>query len=243
MAADCGGGNTPKDPSPLPAKRRRIPTNRDCEYTVTPQSAPVTPPLGPDRVQSRGNSKMSGVGSDVGSDTPMEFGDDEVEAATSLATFILAASASHSLASLSQPNSAPAALKSQDKHDTKADREPKHQAQCGASSADDDLEHIDPFLMKKQRRREKNRASAQQSRQRKKSHLETLESRVEMLENERQMLQNQVEALANENQRLRKQLAQAGASPSSVEDVIEDSAGAGLLAQLAQTAHALVNTH
>jgi len=181
---------------------------------------------------------MSGMGSDVGSDTPMEFGDEEVEAASSLATFILAASASQFLASLSQPNSAPAALKSQDKHDSKHDKE----AKCCSSSVND-YDHMDPLQHKKQRRREKNRASAQQSRQRKKSHLETLEQRVEMLESDRLLLQNRVEALASENQRLRKQLAQAGGSLASVEGVIEEHTGAGLLAQLAQTAHALVNSH
>uniref|UniRef100_A0A7S0YYI0 BZIP domain-containing protein n=1 Tax=Hemiselmis tepida TaxID=464990 RepID=A0A7S0YYI0_9CRYP len=244
-AAGDAGATYPKDPSPLPAKRRRVATNKDTEHTVTPRSAPVTPPLGPDKHSSRSHSKMSGVGSDVGSDTPMEFGDEEVEAASSLATFILAASASQSLVSLSQPNSAPAALKSQEKrHDGKHDGGGNDkEAKCCSSSVDDDYDHMDPLQHKKQRRREKNRASAQQSRQRKKSHLETLEQRVEVLESERQLLHNRVEALASENQRLRKQLAQAGASPSSVEDVIEESAGAGLLAQLAQTAHALVNSH
>jgi len=228
----------PKESSPLPAKRRRTATAHMSESTMMPRSAPVTPPLGPERGSSRSHSKASGVCSDVGSDTPMEFGDEEVEAASSLATFILAASASHSLASLSQPNSAPAALKSQDLSSSK-----DHNKVSCASSVDDDFDSQDPQQHKKQRRREKNRASAQQSRQRKKSHLETLEQRVEVLEHDRLVLQNRVEALASENQRLRKQLAQSGASMSAVEDSIEESAGAGLLAQLAQTAHALVNSH
>ena len=51
------------------------------------------------------------------------------------------------------------------------------------------LKGMDPTLYKKQRRREKNRASAQQSRQRKKCHLETLEQRVAQLEADRDALQ------------------------------------------------------
>lgn len=45
-----------------------------------------------------------------------------------------------------------------------------------------------PYVMRACRR-EKNRASAQQSRQRKKCHLEALEQRVEQLEKDRQALQ------------------------------------------------------
>ena len=101
----------------------------------------------------------------------------------------------------------------------------------------------DVMLIKKQRRREKNRASAQQSRQRKKCHLETLEVRVEELERERAALLARVDALAAENRRLRALgpdtsiSADAGASTSSIK--AEEIAGLGLLNQLAQAAQKL----
>ena len=101
----------------------------------------------------------------------------------------------------------------------------------------------DVMLIKKQRRREKNRASAQQSRQRKKCHLETLEVRVEELERERAALLSRVDALAAENRRLRALgpgtaiSADAGASTSSIK--AEEIACAGLLNQLAQAAQKL----
>ena len=57
---------------------------------------------------------------------------------------------------------------------------------------------------KKQCRRETNRAAAKQSRQRKKCHLETLETRVADLERERAALLARVEALSVENCLLRR---------------------------------------
>mmetsp|Transcript_8931 Transcript_8931/g.22313 ORF Transcript_8931/g.22313 Transcript_8931/m.22313 type:complete len:198 (+) Transcript_8931:254-847(+) len=121
-----------------------------------------------------------------------EFGDEEKEAASSLATFILAAS-NAVRPRKAQPHSAPPALSV-----TSTDNEENGSA--------------DPISHKKQRRREKNRASAQQSRQRKKFHLETLEQRVEQLEGERTALQLKLQALMSENTQLREQLDTPGTS-------------------------------
>ena len=103
----------------------------------------------------------------------------------------------------------------------------------------------DVMLIKKQRRREKNRASAQQSRQRKKCHLETLEVRVEELERERAALLARVDALAAENRRLRALGNEANAAAAAAEPLrplqikAEEIACAGLLNQLAQAAQKL----
>jgi tRNA(Phe) wybutosine-synthesizing methylase Tyw3 len=103
----------------------------------------------------------------------------------------------------------------------------------------------DVMLIKKQRRREKNRASAQQSRQRKKCHLETLEVRVEELERERAALLSRVDALAAENRRLRALGNDANAAAAAAEPLrplqikAEEIACAGLLNQLAQAAQKL----
>ena len=74
---------------------------------------------------------------------------------------------------------------------------------------DEDEGPADSVQIKKQRRREKNRASAQQSRQRKKCHLETLETRVADLERERAALLARVEALSVENCLLRRAPSEA----------------------------------
>ena len=118
---------------------------------------------------------------------------------------------------------------------------------------DEDEGPADSVQIKKQRRREKNRASAQQSRQRKKHHLETLETRVEELERERAALLARVEGLCAENRRLRGCAAAAAghagmsADPSTTSAVAaasqkrtdEVAIGAGLLDQLAQAAESV----
>jgi len=58
-------------------------------------------------------------------------------------------------------------------------------------------------LLKKQRRLLKNRESAQLSRYRKKSHLQTLEQQLDPLKKERAALQQRVQELLEENERLR----------------------------------------
>mmetsp|Transcript_45209 Transcript_45209/g.120234 ORF Transcript_45209/g.120234 Transcript_45209/m.120234 type:complete len:108 (+) Transcript_45209:96-419(+) len=74
--------------------------------------------------------------------------------------------------------------------------------------------YVDDVDSKKQRRREKNRASAQQSRQRKKFHLETLEQQVDCLEEERKKLLERVQLLRADNESLRAALASLGAVPA-----------------------------
>jgi len=160
------------------------------------------------------DSDFSSAGSQH-SDTEMPRGDyrgDEIDAASSLATIILSGSGNKKRGSSSIMFS------------------PKD----AANDSD-----VDPVTVKKQRRREKNRASAQQSRQRKKHHLETLESRVDILEQEKAALALKLETLLAENKKLRGQLALATDSDPDVCD-IDESIGAGLLAQLAQTAHAMI---
>mmetsp|Transcript_19043 Transcript_19043/g.45771 ORF Transcript_19043/g.45771 Transcript_19043/m.45771 type:complete len:597 (+) Transcript_19043:110-1900(+) len=71
-------------------------------------------------------------------------------------------------------------------------------------------------LLKKQKRLVRNRQSAQLSRQRKKSHMETLEIQVQDLERERRALVARVDLLTRENQYLRKQLGAQGRRPSSL---------------------------
>ncbi|EKX47088.1 hypothetical protein GUITHDRAFT_152157, partial [Guillardia theta CCMP2712] len=117
------------------------------------------------------------------SDGEMPRGDyrgDEIDAASSLATIILAGNGSKKRGSSSIMFSP-----KDSQHDSDAD----------------------PVSVKKQRRREKNRASAQQSRQRKKHHLETLECRVDVLEQEKAALALRLESLLAENKKLRGQLA------------------------------------
>ena len=65
-------------------------------------------------------------------------------------------------------------------------------------------DHADDLrLSRKERRCKNNRASAQQSRQRKKRHIETLEQRADELERERARLLTDIEDLISENRRLR----------------------------------------
>jgi hypothetical protein len=72
------------------------------------------------------------------------------------------------------------------------------------SSMQADGEHCagDLLLIRKERRCKNNRASAQQSRQRKKQHIETLEQRADELERERARLLTDIEDLISENRRL-----------------------------------------
>ena len=176
-----------------------------------------------------GENDSAGQQSD--SETPRKDAvcDDEAsEAACSLAKIMMSIQSGRPKKSPKlQPASAPAALESAK----------------SSVSGDDENSSGDVTLVKKQRRREKNRASAQQSRQRKKCHLETLEVRVEQLERERAALLSRVDALAAENRRLRALgpdtsiSADAGASTSSIK--AEEIAGLGLLNQLAQAAQKL----
>eukprot|EP00288_Rhodomonas_lens_P012043 CAMPEP_0177747772 /NCGR_PEP_ID=MMETSP0484_2-20121128/31577_1 /TAXON_ID=354590 /ORGANISM="Rhodomonas lens, Strain RHODO" /LENGTH=275 /DNA_ID=CAMNT_0019262603 /DNA_START=74 /DNA_END=897 /DNA_ORIENTATION=+ len=70
-------------------------------------------------------------------------------------------------------------------------------------------------LLKKQRRLVKNRESAQLSRQRKKSHMETLEAQVQQLEMERVALAARMEQLSDENKTLKKKLGSLGGKPAA----------------------------
>ena len=177
------------------------------------------------------NDSSSSAGQQSDSETPRKDAvcDDEAsEAACSLAKIMMSIQSGRPKKSPKlQPASAPAALESAK----------------SSVSGDDENSSGDVTLVKKQRRREKNRASAQQSRQRKKCHLETLEVRVEELERERAALLSRVDALAAENRRLRALgpdtsiSADAGASTSSIK--AEEIAGLGLLNQLAQAAQKL----
>ena len=79
--------------------------------------------------------------------------------------------------------------------------------------------------MKRQRRREKNRASAQQSRQRKKHHLESLETRVAQLERDKAALQARVEALLHEGRSLRARAGPAALTAAGIS--LEPEPGSG----------------
>jgi len=70
-------------------------------------------------------------------------------------------------------------------------------------------------LMKKHKRLIKNRESAQLSRQRKKSHLETLEMQVQQLEKERASFSARMERLTEENAFLKKQLLAQSKQPAT----------------------------
>ena len=166
---------------------------------------------------------------------------EEEEAATSLFSMMQQVASGLSRHPFQQqPLSAPAVMQSipfgcdDDEHD---------------SSSDDGSG--DPSKAKKLRRREKNRASAQQSRQRKKYHLETLEQRVEELERDKAALSARLEALQYDNLSLKTRLPPTGdcgalgSEPTgecqgafSEDDEVD---GVGLLAQLAETAQRLAS--
>ena len=181
------------------------------------------------------NDSSSSVGHHSDSETPRKgpFCDDEAsEAACSLASMLMSIQNAQPCVgkrtSKSQPASAPGGLE-------------RPKSSCGSSVSGDDIDDNDntgdSTLEKKQRRREKNRASAQQSRQRKKYHLEKLETRVEELERDKANLAAQLEALSAENRRLR-----AGAGAVSKDADVESSlktdesivAAASCLKQFAQ---------
>ena len=105
----------------------------------------------------------------------------------------------------------------------------------GSSVSGDEYDNPgDSTLVKKQRRREKNRASAQQSRQRKKFHLETLEIRVEELERDKAQLQLRMRELEAENRRLRGGSG-VGAAAGDVDTKSDEMVAAGLLTALARS--------
>ncbi|EKX39319.1 hypothetical protein GUITHDRAFT_154451 [Guillardia theta CCMP2712] len=98
----------------------------------------------------------------------------------------------------------------------------------------------DPTVLKKQRRREKNRASAQQSRQRKKIHLESLEVRVDALEGEKKSLLWRLESLNAENAALKAKLQSLVNKKEASEADDEDREAAEKLNALAETAHEII---
>eukprot|EP00960_Hanusia_phi_P054109 762545-Hanusia_phi.AAC.3 len=98
----------------------------------------------------------------------------------------------------------------------------------------------DPTVLKKQRRREKNRASAQQSRQRKKLHLESLEVRVEALEGEKKSLLWRLDSLNTENAALKARLQSLVNKKEVAESEDPDMDAVDKLNALAETAHEII---
>ena len=164
-------------------------------------------------------ASSSGQHSDAETPPKGSAGDDDAQAAahaaSSLAAVLLSLAAHPSPpAQLGQPASAPAGLgvmsiksmcsgaANDDEDDGDEDEGPADSVQIEQARLTG--EALKQDFTKKQRRREKNRASAQQSRQRKKCHLETLETRVADLERERAALLARVEALSVENCLLRR---------------------------------------
>ena len=194
-----------------PAKRERL----GCDDgNSTDQTAATL-----SRHENDSVASSSGQHSDAETPPKGSAGDDDAQAAahaaSSLAAVLLSLAAHPSPpAQLGQPASAPAGLgvmsiksmcsgaANDDEDDGDEDEGPADSVQIEQARLTG--EALKQDFTKKQRRREKNRASAQQSRQRKKCHLETLETRVADLERERAALLARVEALSVENCLLRR---------------------------------------
>ena len=194
-----------------PAKRERL----GCDDgNSTDQTAATL-----SRHENDSVASSSGQHSDAETPPKGSAGDDDAQAAahaaSSLAAVLLSLAAHPSPpAQLGQPASAPAGLEvmsirsmcsgaaNDDEDDGDEDEGPADSVQIEQARLTGEAFKQD--FSKKQCRRETNRAAAKQSRQRKKCHLETLETRVADLERERAALLARVEALSVENCLLRR---------------------------------------